>query len=192
MVRRYHFGVVRGTVVNTSKLNSWLQVAANIGIVLGLVLVGVQLKQNSDLARIQLVYAESQSSIDLELEVVGELGAQVWAKSIEDPENLTLAEVRIMEALLWGFAENLRGTYRLAELGLLEEEDWHRRVESEVTFYLSDRYSRAWWANYGQASDTYPVELRDAINAVIADDDRSVTDYILEPQRSMKPTLSGE
>jgi hypothetical protein len=178
--------------VNTSKINNWLQVAANIGIVLGLVLVGVQLKQNSDLARIQLVYAESQSSIDLELEVVGEQGAAVWAKSIEDPESLTLAEVRIMEALLWGFAENLRGTYRLAELGLLEEEDWRRRVESEVTFYLSDRYSIAWWTNYGAASESYPAALRDAINQVIAEDERSVTDYILWPQRNMEPPPTTE
>ena len=178
--------------MNTSKLNNWLQVAANIGIVLGLVLVGVQLKQNSDLARIQLVYAESQSAIDLELEVVGEQGAAVWAKSIEDPEDLTLAEVRIMEALLWGFAENLHGTYRLAELGLLEEEDWRRRVESEVTFYLSDRYSRAWWANYGGTSDTFPAELRDAVNATIATDERSITDYILWPQRNMEPPQATE
>jgi hypothetical protein len=178
--------------VNASKLSDWLQVAANIGIVLGLVLVGVQLKQNSDLARIQLVYAESQSSIDLELEVVGEQGAATWAKSIEDPENLTLAEIRIMEALLWGFAENLRGTYRLAELGLLEEEDWRRRVDSEVTFYLSDRYSIAWWTNYGAASDSYPMVLRDAINEVIAADNRSVTDYILWPQRNLEPLPATE
>lgn len=178
--------------MNASRLGNWLQVAANLGIVLGLVLVGVQLKQNSDLARIQLVYAESQSSIDLELEVVGEQGAAVWAKSIEDPENLTLEEVRIMEALLWGFAENLRGTYRLAELGLLEDEDWRSRVESEVRFYISDRYSRAWWQNYGQTSDSVPVELREAINAAIATDERSITDYILWPQRNMEPPRSTE
>ena len=132
------------------KLNSWLQVSANIGIVLGLLLVGVQLKQNTDLARIQMLNEESQRVVTYELEIVGERGAEVWAKSIQDPENLTLEEVRIMEALLWSFTENLRGTYRLAQLGLLEESDWRERLESEVVFYLSDRYSRAWWANYAR------------------------------------------
>lgn len=174
------------------KLNSWLQVSANVGIVLGLVLVGVQLKQNSDLTRIQLLYAESQRAVDLELEVVGERGADVWAKSIEDPENLTLAEVRIMEALLWGFMENLRGTYRLAEMGLLEEEHWRKRVESEVTFYLSDRYSRAWWRNYGTPGGSVPEELRLAVDRVIAEDERSLTDYILWPQRNMEPPQATE
>ena len=110
------------------KLNNWLQVSANIGIVLGLVLVGVQLRQNSELARIQLLNDESQRVVEFELELVGEHGASVWAKSIEDPENLTLEEVRIMEALLWSFIENLRGTYRLAQLGLLEDSDWRSFV----------------------------------------------------------------
>ena len=103
--------------MNFGKLNNWLQVSANIGIVLGLVLVGVQLKQNTDLARIQMLNEESQRLVDYELQVIGERGAEVWARSIEDPQNMTLDEVRIMEALLWSFTENLRGTYRLAELG---------------------------------------------------------------------------
>lgn len=175
------------------KLNSWLQVSANIGIVLGLLLVGVQLKQNTDLARIQMLNEESQRVVTYELEIVGERGAEVWAKSIQDPENLTLEEVRIMEALLWSVAENLRGTYRLAELGLLEESDWRRRVESEVPFYISDRYSRAWWANFGgEPSPSLPEALRLAIEDAIAGDDRSVTDYILAPQRNMEPPALQE
>jgi hypothetical protein len=36
-----------------------------------------------------------------------------------------------MESLLWSFVEQLRGTYRLAQLGLIEEEDWRNRVENE-------------------------------------------------------------
>lgn len=175
------------------KLNSWLQVSANIGIVLGLLLVGVQLKQNTDLARIQMLNEETQRVVNYELEVVGERGAEVWAKSIQDPENLTLDEVRIMEALLWSFTENLHGTYRLAQLGLLEERDWRARVESEVPFYLSDRYSRAWWENFaGSPSSSVPEEFRLAIQAVIASDDRSVTDYILVPQRNMDPPAPPE
>ncbi len=175
-----------------SKLNSWLQVSANIGIVLGLVAVGFQLKQNADLTRVQLLYEESNRVIDLELQVVGEQAADVWAKSIDDPENLTLGEIRIMEALLWSFIEQLRGTYRLAELGLLTERDWRSRVEGEVTFYLSDRYSRAWWNNFGAPSETMPEALRLAIEEVIATDERTSRDYITAPQRNMDPATAEE
>ena len=86
--------------MDNSKLVNWLQVFANIGIVLRLVLVGVQIKQSSDLARIELLYEESHRFVEFETMVVGENGAAVWAKSLEQSENLTLEEVRIMESLL--------------------------------------------------------------------------------------------
>lgn len=175
-----------------SKLNSWLQVSANLGIVLGLVLVGVQLKQNQDLVRVQLLYEESNRAITLENQVIGERGAEVWAKSIEDPENLTLAEIRIMEALLWSFIEQLRGTYRLAELGLLSDADWRKRVEGEVTFYLSDRYSRSWWRNFGGGNEGLPEDLRLAIERAMAAATLSVYDYITAPQRTLEPAGSAE
>ena len=170
-------------------LNRWLQVSANIGIVLGLVLVGFQLKQNSEIARVQLLYEESNRAIDLETEVVGELGAEVWAKSINAPEDLTLAEIRIMEALLWSFLEQLQGTYRLAELGLLTDQDWQSRAVSEVTFYLSDPYSRAWWRNISTGNDNIPEELRRVVNDVIENDVSHVKDYITRPQRMLQSEM---
>ena len=175
-----------------SKLNNWLQVSANIGIVLGLVLVGVQLKQNSDLTKIQLLYEESQRAVDLELQVVGERGAEAWARSITDPENLTLEEIRIMEALLWSFVEVQRGTYRLATLGLIEDEDWQQRVNQEVTFWLADRYALAWWNNYSGNSSNVPPILRDAINARIEAIERSTEDYIRGPLDLLEPPETPE
>ena len=175
--------------MNFEKLNKWLQVSANIGIVLGLVLVGFQLKQNSELARIQLLYEESNRAIDLESQVVGEQAADVWAKSIQSPEDLTLAEIRIMEALLWSFMEQLRGTYRLAELGLLSDEDWLTRAEGEVTFYLSDPYSRAWWKNYSIGNSNLPEDVRTVVDQVIASDNSSSRDYITQPQRTLNQEL---
>jgi hypothetical protein len=173
--------------MNNSKIFNWLQVSANIGIVLGLVLVGLQIKQSSDLTKIELLYEESRRFVEFETMVVGENAAEVWAKSLEDPENLTLAEVRIMESLLWSFVEQLRGTYRLAQLGLIEEEDWRKRVESEVTFYLSDPYSRAWWKNYaGPEKTNIPPELLAVIQASVAADNTPVMEYIMGPSRSLQ------
>ena len=173
--------------MDNSKLVNWLQVSANIGIVLGLVLVGLQIKQSSDLAKIELLYEESRRFVEFETMVVGENAAEVWAKSLEEPENLTLAEVRIMESLLWSFVEQLRGTYRLAELGLIEEEDWRNRVENEVTFYLSDPYSRAWWNNYaGPDKKNIPPELLAVIQTTVDADNTPVMEYIMGPSRSLQ------
>ena len=43
----------------------WLQIVANVGLITGLILVGLQLKQNSDLLKTQLLYEESGRFMDL-------------------------------------------------------------------------------------------------------------------------------
>lgn len=157
------------------KLNRWLQVTANIGIVLGLLLVGVQLKQNSDLSKTQLLYEESQRAIELETEVVGENAAEVWAKSLTDARSLTLPEQRIMEAILWSFVEQLRASHMLADLGLLDDDEWRARVDSDAGFYLGNPYGRAWWENFGVGSTTLAPELVEAVNARLERTDPNFT-----------------
>ena len=162
--------------MNTGKMSNWLQIAANIGIVVGLLLVGVQLKQNSDLLKTQLLYEESRRAFDLETLVVCENAAEVWAKSISDAKNMSLPEQRIMEALLWSFVEQLRSTRLLAELGLLEDEEWRLRVKSETAFFLGNDYGRAWWANYGGDNSALPADLITAINMRLSMVDENFTE----------------
>lgn len=161
--------------MNYDKLGNWLQVSANIGIVAGLLLVGVQLKQNSDLLKTQLLYEESDRLINIETQVVGENAAEVWAKSITDPKSLSLAEQRIMEAILWSFVEQLRATHMLADLGLLDNEEWRKRVNSDSGYYLANRYGIAWWRNFSKDTDTLPADLVTAVNARLAETNRSYT-----------------
>jgi hypothetical protein len=164
--------------MKSQKLSNWLQIAANVGIVIGLLLVGVQLKQNSDLLKTQLLYDESRRAVDLETLVVGENGAEAWAKSISDPKNMSLPEQRIMEALLWSFVEQLRSTRLLAELGLLEDEEWRLRVKSESAFYLGNDYGKAWWENYSTGNNSLPDDLIAEVNSRLSEVNNNFTaDY---------------
>lgn len=161
--------------MNYGKVSDWLQVAANLGIVVGLVLVGVQLKQNSDLLKTQLLFEESRRAVDLETLVVGENGAETWARSISNASELSLADQRIMEALLWGFIEQLRSTWLLAELGLLEDDEWRWRVRSETAFWLANDYGRAWWTNYVDGTTLLPDDLVAEINTRLAEANSNFT-----------------
>lgn len=177
-------------VVDFSKTNSWLQIAANLGIVVGLLLVGIQLKQNSDLLKIQLLYQESDRAMQLEALLVGENGAEVWAKSIEDPEHLTLAEQRIMEALLWSYTEQLRSLRRLAELGLLDSTDWRLRVKTEAGFFYGSRYGTAWWKNFSGDDGLLPKDLVDAVDEHLSQYSTNYTlEYIKGPTKLLNQSI---
>ena len=178
----------------TSKLNERLQTAGNVGIIVGLLLVGVQLSQNSDLLKTQLLYEESRRITELESQYIGENAADVWAKSIEHPEELTLAEQRIMEALLWTYVEEWRGINMLAELGLLEDNEWRKRIENETLFVLGNRYALAWWSNFTQGGSALPGELVEVVDNELANGDRDRTpNYFRDIMDELRnPTSAAE
>ena len=133
--------------MDAGKLGNWLQVGANLGIIVGLILVGFQLKQNSDLLKVQLLYEESQSFINHERQVMGEDAAVAWARALEDPEGLSFAEFRVMDAYLYAMSEQWRASHMLRELGILDDE-WKDRLVEEASYYLGNPFGRAWWNVY--------------------------------------------
>ncbi len=161
------------------KANNWPQTITNLGIIAGLLLVGVQMKQNTDLLKTQLLYEESRRIIEQESQYIGDNAAEVWAKSLTAPQDLSLAELRIMEALLWSYAEQLRSTRQLAELGLLNDDEWRLRVRAESLFMLGNPYGRAWWKSYSDDNISLPSDLVDAVNERLRSNPENITlDYI--------------
>ena len=126
------------------KLASWLQVIANVGILGGLILVGFQLNQNSEILQAQMMSAESRSVIDQELQIIGEEGAKAWVSAMSDPGNVSPEHHRIMEAIFWSTVESWRHTEELGNLDLVDV-DPHARVADEAGWYFGNTYGRAWW-----------------------------------------------
>ncbi len=78
--------------MDSNKLANWLQVVASIGLLGGLVLVGLQINQNSKLLLVQFTYEESRRYSEIEAAMLGEDPAAVWEKSLIEPAKLTLRE----------------------------------------------------------------------------------------------------
>jgi hypothetical protein len=131
-------------IVNIDRLSSWLQVAANLGILGGLVLVGFQLQQNREILRAQMMSAESQSVIDQEMQIIGEQGASAWVSAMSDPTNVSPEHHRVMEAIYWSAIESWRHTEELDTLGLADVDPQYR-VSDEAGWYFGNTYGRAWW-----------------------------------------------
>ncbi len=131
--------------MNIERLASWLQITANIGILGGLILVGFQLQQNSEILKAQMLSAESRSVIDQEMQIIGEEGATAWVSAMSDPSNVSPEHHRIMEAIYWSTIESWRHTEQLANSDLVDV-DPLSRVTQEAAFYFGNTYGRAWWA----------------------------------------------
>jgi hypothetical protein len=166
----------RRASMNSQKVANWVQVSANIGILLGLALVFLQIRQNTDILKTQMLFEESHRTVEAEYVMIGENGAEAWAKAITAPNELTLTEQRVVEGYLWGALEQWRYTYTLSQQGLLEEQ-WKNRVNSEVSYFLGNPYGRAWWKNIGDGPQ-YSDEFRELVNTELAEaEPNSTLDY---------------
>jgi hypothetical protein len=61
--------------VESGKLANWLQILANLGLIAGLVLVAVQIKQNTDTTKAQMISDGLAHYSNLFLAVAGEKAA---------------------------------------------------------------------------------------------------------------------
>ncbi len=85
----------------------WLTIIGNLGLLIGVALVIVQINQNSQLVREQIFTTRWTDSLNLHLAMMGDNPAAAVAKAIESPSELTVEETRVLEAyvLYWGLAD---------------------------------------------------------------------------------------
>lgn len=91
-----HF-VAAGVIMN-DKLKAWLQVLGNFGLIMGLLLVGVQINQNSNIARAQMANDAWLQGAQITSQRLGENPAIVLSKIFVTGEQLTDAELFAADA----------------------------------------------------------------------------------------------
>ena len=70
------------------------------GVVLGLILVIVEVRQNAELTRTQMEQRKNDFLAEIEFSLANRESAEVWVKAIRTPESLTDAEMKMVEAHL--------------------------------------------------------------------------------------------
>lgn len=131
--------------MDSDRLNRWLSLAANLGILAGLVLVAVQINQNSQLVRLQLINEGNVALNHIWANAMGENPTDAIAISIEHPEEMTYADFMAVDAWLYSSMNLFYRNYELAQEGLFGERDWQAGVEAYAPWFLSNGFGRAWW-----------------------------------------------
>jgi hypothetical protein len=135
-----------------------------------LVLVLMQMNQNEELLRVQVTNDFYASYIAADTTFAGENLPAIWQKAIEEPENLSIGEMRAMEAQTFSPLSRWINLYRLAEAGIVDDSFWKTQLEMDVSYYFSSQYGRAWWEVFGNTitADYLPQELKDYVEKELA------------------------
>ena len=130
--------------MESSKIGYWLQVFANIGILVGLILVGMQISQASFLVQNQLVsdqFAMRMASME---NTLGEDPANTISKAFTNPEDLTDAEILIMDSWMIREVTYAKRVIRLTDSGVFSAEAWEDHKEV-LDYAFSSDFARSWW-----------------------------------------------
>ena len=157
--------------MDSDRLNRWLTLGANVGVVVGIIFLAVEIRQNSELARIQLTDERMATWQQGELVVLGDSIARVWEKSVLDPASLSLAETRMLDAYL---AFQLTSATRILQLerdGLMEPGATKRYLEGNMPFFFDTDFARAWWEIEGRTWGPELVEIAEPIIGEVSKDE---------------------
>ena len=135
--------------MKTEKINSWLSLGANIGVVVGLILVAYQINQDVKLTKVQLFSDVTTSMNAFNQALMGDDPSEIVAKSIETPHELTLAELQVMDAYLISAINEIRRLELLRRSGLNVEGS----MKGIHAYYFGTSYARAWFQEYGGADN---------------------------------------
>jgi hypothetical protein len=135
----------------TENASRWLTLAANLAILAGLVLVAIELNQNSQLTRTALIAEGSALENQIWTPLATELPGEIIAKAVECPEKLTYADFLALDGFYYTSFNDVYREYELNREGLFTVEEWKAEVEAYAYWFLGNDFGRAWWEEVGKS-----------------------------------------
>jgi len=136
--------------MNLDKLNQWLLLVSHLGILGGLILVTVQVQQESEIARAQLFSDITSSRIEMAGVMMGENPAQIVGKALETPDTLSTAELYVMDAFFIRGLNEVRRAHVLNRIGL---DLGIGAYEDTLSFYFGSEIAQRWWTKFESHHD---------------------------------------
>ncbi len=134
--------------MNADNVNKWLTLSANIGVVIGLILLLIEIDQNSELVRAQIHQARSDVHIANRLEHAGSeflLPAFVNFETaggfndLSAMDQLTPIDAARVKEYFAAWHQDYDNLFFQYQQGYLDEEFYRHRVEPSV------RFMAPWW-----------------------------------------------
>ena len=132
-------------MIISDRVNSWLYLIASIGILVGLVLVAIELNQNTDQLKLQLAFQTTQKLFENNRDLLGDNPTPAIAKYITNPEDLTYEEFLIANAYVLNLLNEWEDRFFVYQAGLISDRDWKRHIDENVGWTLGNRFAQKYW-----------------------------------------------
>lgn len=170
--------------MDLGQLNSWFGVVANLGVVGGLVLVALQIRQNTRITRAQVANDWFLADMQLELAMMGESPAGTWIRAVFSPDDLGEHDAAILDRYFNFGLVQIQRLQKMHELGVADAE-WMERA-GYLSWHLGNEVGRRWWAHFRGG---FPDEFARMVDDILRDADAEKNAAAL---RALLPTPATE
>jgi hypothetical protein len=160
----------------TDKLNHWFTKLVNLSVLAGIVLVAIQIQQNTDITKAQMANEYYLLDAQLDLTMMGESPALSLEKAIYFPDELNQEDAVILDRYFNFGILQLQRIRKMIELGVADEELYQERA-GYLIWHLGNEAGRRWWNQYALGE---PNELSRDIETVLAGGNFQINKEVLD------------
>lgn len=132
--------------MKTKQLNDWLQVMASIGVVIGLMFVALELRENSKVAREQGISAMSGAYSNFLSRLDDPSARDVLVRAMEETAEFSIEESLQLTSLYLALLNGAEADFVIGESRGLSSDISVTNALS-ATIWLSNRHGRMFWEN---------------------------------------------
>ena len=138
--------------MDMDRLNRWLTLLANIGILVGLILVGYEIRQNSALVRAQIVATAFSDQKALMIAQMGDDYPRALAQSVDESDSLTIEDVAVLQSALEAQLIEFRRDALMEEIGVFTGR-WRQDISNLSRPFTTPIGRKFWDFNYDDKID---------------------------------------
>ena len=154
--------------METDRVNRWLTLGANVGVIAGLILLAAEINQNTEVSEIQF-YIERRAIVnELSLAMLDTETSEARTKSIVDPQSLSVSDLDKLGSILSLRLAIWRLSFVLEERGFREKGSALNYLELTIEDDFGNPAAQIWWKHH---RDSYPPDFAAAIDHAIVDVD---------------------
>ena len=171
------------------KINQWLTVVTNLGVIAGFILIAIQLQQNTKALNVQADSLAFSAELSTYVALMGENVSEAFVTAENSPAELTDTQISEVGGFLSTKLAQVDRAFEHYQKGLLTEEKWGVTRQSAVAV-LDWPFGRGFWQvnrqwygpefvaeidqglkhTEGQNNPSYTNTLRDALRNQLAED----------------------
>ncbi len=153
------------------RIGRWLTLGANIGVVLGLLILVIEIRQNAALTRVATEGALNELMVSTELHLAQPEQSTAWAKSYMAPDTMTDVDIRMNEAVLVSLLLQWDNAFQMERSGLRTRAEVERLIRNTAPFYFGSRLGKRWFE--AQAPGWQGTDMMDVAGPIVSDLDEN-------------------